>query len=70
MAEFKLSRDRSKGELIQSKLLFKKRLFRESDEAITEPMFVQLSYIQVSLDARCFMQEFLMWWYKMAFLMN
>lgn len=47
MAEFKLSRDRNKGELFQSKLLFEKQLFRESDEAITEPMFVQLSYIQV-----------------------
>ncbi|KAG0610249.1 hypothetical protein M758_7G050400 [Ceratodon purpureus] len=46
VSEFKLSRDRSKGELFQSKLLFKKRLFRESDEAIIEPMFVQLSYIQ------------------------
>ena len=51
VSEFKLSRDRSKGELFQSKLLFKKRLFRESDEAITEPMFVQLSYIQVHPDA-------------------
>ncbi|XP_024384676.1 kinesin-like protein KIN-14I isoform X2 [Physcomitrium patens] len=50
VAEFKLSRDRSKGELFQSKLLFKKRLFRESDEAITEPMFVQLSYIQSQHD--------------------
>ncbi|XP_024397614.1 kinesin-like protein KIN-14I isoform X2 [Physcomitrium patens] len=50
VAEFKLSRDRSKGELFQSKLLFKKRLFRESDEAITEPMFVQLCYIQSQHD--------------------
>ncbi|KAG0559984.1 hypothetical protein KC19_10G144700 [Ceratodon purpureus] len=50
VAEFKLSRDRSKGELFQSKLLFKKRLFRESDEAITEPMFIQLSYIQSQHD--------------------
>lgn len=29
------------------KLTFKKKLFRESDEAISEPMFVQLSYVQV-----------------------
>lgn len=50
VAEFKLSRDRIKGDLFQSKLLFKKRLFRESDEAITEPMFVQLSYIQSQHD--------------------
>lgn len=57
VAEFKLSRDRSKGELFQSKLLFKKRLFRESDEAITEPMFVQLSYIQVCDDTCNFMRN-------------
>lgn len=47
VAEFKATKERSKGELFQCKLLFKKRLFRESDEAITEPMFVQLSYVQV-----------------------
>jgi hypothetical protein len=47
VAEFKNSREKNKGELLQCKLLFKKRLFRESDEAITEPMFVQLSYVQV-----------------------
>lgn len=29
------------------KLTFKKKLFRESDEAISEPMFGQLSYVQV-----------------------
>jgi hypothetical protein len=32
-----------------SKLLFKKRMFRETDETITEPQFVNLSYVQVSL---------------------
>lgn len=48
VAEFKATRERNKGEILQCKLLFKKRLFRESDEAITEPMFVQLSYVQVS----------------------
>ena len=31
----------------QSKLLFKKRMFRETDETITEPQFVNLSYVQV-----------------------
>lgn len=46
VAEFKAHKER-KGEVLQCKLLFKKRLFRESDEAITEPMFVQLSYVQV-----------------------
>lgn len=33
-----------------SKLLFKKRMFRETDEAITEPVFVSLSYIQAQHD--------------------
>ena len=32
----------------QSKLLFKKRMFRETDETITEPQFVNLSYVQAS----------------------
>ena len=31
----------------QSKLLFKKRMFRETDETITEPTFVNLSFVQV-----------------------
>jgi hypothetical protein len=31
----------------QSRLLFKKRMFRETDESITEPQFVNLSYVQV-----------------------
>jgi hypothetical protein len=33
-----------------SKLLFKKRMFRETDEAVTEPRFVALSYIQAQHD--------------------
>lgn len=33
-----------------SKLLFKKRMFRETDETITEPRFVVLSYIQAQHD--------------------
>lgn len=47
LAEFKAAKDRSKGEILHCKLTFKKKLFRESDEAITDPMFVQLSYVQV-----------------------
>lgn len=47
LADFKASKDRSKGEILHCKLIFKKKLFRESDEAVTEPMFVQLSYVQV-----------------------
>ncbi|XP_042017385.1 kinesin-like protein KIN-14I isoform X1 [Salvia splendens] len=50
LADFKASKDRSKGEILQCKLIFKKRLFRESDEAIIEPMFVQLSYVQLQHD--------------------
>lgn len=47
LAEFKSVKDRNKGEVMHCKLIFKKRLFRESDEAVTDPMFVQLSYVQV-----------------------
>lgn len=50
IAEFKASKERNKGEALQCKLLFKKRLFRESDEAITEPMFIQLTYVQSQYD--------------------
>lgn len=46
VAEFKTIKEKAKGEL-QCRLLFKKRLFRESDEAIVDPMFVQLLYVQV-----------------------
>lgn len=35
-----------------TKLLFKKKLFRESDEAITEPQFVKLSYVQVCCNSK------------------
>ncbi|XP_024363319.1 kinesin-like protein KIN-14I isoform X2 [Physcomitrium patens] len=49
VAEFKATKEKSKGEL-QCRLLFKKRLFRESDETITEPMFVQLCYVQSQHD--------------------
>jgi hypothetical protein len=38
----------AKGRDYQSKILFKKRMFRETDETITEPQFVTLSYVQVS----------------------
>lgn len=47
LAEFKAAKDRSKGEILHCKLTFKKKLFRESDEAVADPMFVQLSYVQV-----------------------
>ena len=47
LAEFKVAKDRSKGEILHCKLIFKKRLFRESDDAVVDPMFIQLSYVQV-----------------------
>ncbi|XP_058073306.1 kinesin-like protein KIN-14I [Magnolia sinica] len=50
LAEFKAAKDRSKGEILHCKLSFKKRLFRESDESITDPMFIQLSYVQLQHD--------------------
>eukprot|EP00878_Enallax_costatus_P023171 GHUV01024635.1.p1 GENE.GHUV01024635.1~~GHUV01024635.1.p1 ORF type:complete len:797 (+),score=297.66 GHUV01024635.1:1624-4014(+) len=34
----------------QSRLLFKKRMFRETDEAISEPQFINLSYVQAQHD--------------------
>ena len=33
-----------------SRLLFKKRMFRETDEAISEPIFVSLSFVQAQHD--------------------
>nr|XP_029118654.1 kinesin-like protein KIN-14I isoform X2 [Elaeis guineensis] len=50
LAEFKAAKDRSKGEILHCKLIFKKRLFRESDEAVADPMFLQLSYVQLQHD--------------------
>ncbi|XP_052196753.1 kinesin-like protein KIN-14E [Diospyros lotus] len=50
LSEFKAAKDRSKGEILHCKLTFKKKLFRESDEAIGDPMFVQLSYVQLQHD--------------------
>ncbi|KAG1674602.1 hypothetical protein FOA52_001851 [Chlamydomonas sp. UWO 241] len=41
---------RSSKEGYSSKLLFKKRMFRETDESITEPMFINLSYVQAQHD--------------------
>ncbi|XP_057448870.1 kinesin-like protein KIN-14I [Lotus japonicus] len=50
LAEFKAVKDRSKGEILHCKLIFKKKLFRESDEAVTDQMFLQLSYVQLQHD--------------------
>ncbi|KAL3515052.1 hypothetical protein ACH5RR_021954 [Cinchona calisaya] len=50
LADFKAPKDRSKGEILHSKLTFKKTSFQEWDEAITDPMFLQLSYIELQHD--------------------
>ncbi|KAL5063528.1 hypothetical protein RYX36_025265 [Vicia faba] len=50
LAGFRAAKDRNKGDTLHCKLIFKKRLFRESDEAVTDPMFVQLSYVQLQHD--------------------
>ena len=42
LADFRGARGRD----YQAKILFKKRMFRETDETITEPQFVTLSYVQ------------------------
>ena len=49
VAEFRSTRA-DKREPTQCKLLFKKRMFRETDEAISEPMFINLSYVQAQHD--------------------
>lgn len=48
LCEFRNSKLTKDG--FQSKLIFKKRMFRETDETITEPQFVNLSYVQVRID--------------------
>ncbi|PNW82236.1 hypothetical protein CHLRE_06g278125v5 [Chlamydomonas reinhardtii] len=48
LCEFRNSKMTREG--FNSKLLFKKRMFRETDETITEPQFVNLSYVQAQHD--------------------
>ncbi|CAL55645.1 FERM/acyl-CoA-binding protein, 3-helical bundle [Ostreococcus tauri] len=40
----------SRATSMQTGLLFKKRMFRETDESITEPTFILLSYVQAKHD--------------------
>ncbi len=47
MFEIKAAKNR---DVSQSKLLFKKRMFRETDENITDQQFVNLSYMQAQYD--------------------
>lgn len=68
LAEFKAVKERSKGEVLHCKLVFKKKLFRESDEAVTDPMFWQLSYVQVCLFRFCFTS--LVWFFFLNRTMN
>ncbi|KAG0454497.1 hypothetical protein HPP92_023789 [Vanilla planifolia] len=49
LEEFKV-KTHSKGEILLSKLIFKRRSFTESDEAFADPIFVQLTYIQLQHD--------------------
>ena len=48
LVEFRTGKPAKEG--IQSKILFKKRMFRETDETITEPVFVNLSFVQAQHD--------------------
>ncbi|XP_059455207.1 kinesin-like protein KIN-14E, partial [Corylus avellana] len=50
LAEFKAAKDQTEAENLHCNLTFKKKLFRESDEAVTDPMFVRLSYVQLQHD--------------------
>ncbi|KOM45338.1 hypothetical protein LR48_Vigan06g064400 [Vigna angularis] len=59
LAEFKAVKERSKGEILHCKLIFKKKLFRDSDEAVTDPMFLQLSYVQAHVTKDDARQQFL-----------
>lgn len=48
LVDFRTGKASKEG--IQSKILFKKRMFRETDETITEPVFVNLSFVQAQHD--------------------
>lgn len=48
LAEGRVAREAAGGDA--ARLLFKKRMFRETDEAISEPIFISLSYVQAQHD--------------------
>ena len=48
LVDFRAGKAAKEG--VQSKILFKKRMFRETDETITEPVFVNLSFVQAQHD--------------------
>lgn len=49
-ALFDMKNPKNAREGIQSKLLVKKKMFRETDEAVIEPTFINLCYIQAQYD--------------------
>lgn len=51
MCEFRNSKQAKEG--YQSRLMFKKRMFRETDETVTETQFINLSYVQVGCSCFC-----------------
>ncbi len=48
LAEGRVARAVAGGDA--ARLLFKKRMFRETDEAISEPIFISLSFVQAQHD--------------------
>ena len=48
-ADFK-GQKKENAELAHVRFLFKKKMFRETDDAISEPMFITLSYLQAQHD--------------------
>lgn len=48
LAEGRVARAAAGGDA--ARLLFKKRMFRETDEAISEPIFISLSFVQAQHD--------------------
>lgn len=47
LAEFKSTKVRSKEEMLHFKLVFKGRLFQDSDIGVSDPIFLHLLYIQI-----------------------
>ena len=48
LADFRVGR--AGRECAASRLLFRKRMFRETDETVLEPVFISLSYVQAQYD--------------------
>ncbi|XP_020590993.1 kinesin-like protein KIN-14I isoform X2 [Phalaenopsis equestris] len=50
LAENNSAKEHSKGEILSVKLVFKRRIFKDSDKDVSDPKFLHLSYIQVQHD--------------------